>query len=131
MIPVRLGAIEAGGTKFVCAVGAAEVEILRQGRIPTALPTETIERVIAFFQSQGEPLAAVGIGSFGPVELDRSSPRYGFIKSTPKAGWLHFDLLGAMRRALRVPVAFNTDVNAAAMAESRWGAMQGLRTPYM
>jgi fructokinase len=128
MSAVLLGAIEAGGTKFLCAVGTTEGELLRQARIPTSTPAETIERVVAFFRSQGEMPAAIGIGSFGPVELDRSSPHYGFIKSTPKTGWPHFDLLGAVQKALPVPLAFNTDVNAAALAESLWGATQGLRT---
>jgi fructokinase len=128
MSSVRLGAIEAGGTKFVCAVGTPGGEILRQALIPTSTPVETVERVIKFFRSQDETLAAIGIGSFGPVELDRSSPRYGFIKSTPKISWRDFDLLGAVRKALPVPAAFNTDVNAAALGESRWGATKGLRT---
>lgn len=128
MSSTLLGAIEAGGTKFVCAVGTPEGELVRQTRIPTTSPAETIERVVAFFQSGGEALAAVGIASFGPVELDPGSPSYGFITSTPKLGWRNFDLVGALRTALRVPVAFTTDVNAAALAEGRWGGAQGLRT---
>jgi fructokinase len=128
MSGVRLGAIEAGGTKFVCAVGTPEGELLRQTRVPTSTPAKTIEQVVEFFQSPSEALAAIGIGSFGPIELDRSSPHYGYIKSTPKVGWANFDLLGSVRKALRVPVAFDTDVDAAALAESRWGAARGLRT---
>lgn len=126
--PIRLGAIEAGGTKFVCAVGTPEGEILRQTRIPTSTPVETIERVVEFFRSQDGTLAAIGIGSFGPVDIDRSSPRYGFVESTPKIAWRDFDLLGAVRRAFPAPAAFDTDVNAAALGESRWGATKGLRT---
>ncbi len=72
----------------------------------------------------GGPLAAVGIGSFGPIDLDRSSPTYGHITSTPKPGWANFDLVGAVSSALRVPVGFDTDVNAAALGEARWGAAQ-------
>jgi fructokinase len=128
MSAVRLGAIEAGGTKFVCAVGTSEGDLLRQSRIATTAPDETIERVVEFFRSQGDELAAIGIASFGPVELNRRSPRFGFIRSTPKPGWQDFDLLGAVRSALPIPVAFNTDVNAAALAESRWGAAQGIGT---
>ena len=127
MSAVRLGAIEAGGTKFVCAVGTPEGALLRQTRIPTSAPGETIEQVVEFFRSQGDALAAIGLASFGPVELNRNSPRYGFIGSTPKPGWQDFDLLGTVRSALPMPVAFNTDVNAAALAESRWGAAQGVR----
>ena len=125
---MRLGAIEAGGTKFVCAVGTPEGDLLRQTRIPTSAPGETIEQVVEFFRSQGDALAAIGLASFGPVELNRNSPRYGFIGSTPKPGWQDFDLLGTVRSALPMPVAFNTDVNAAALAESRWGAAQGVPT---
>jgi fructokinase len=128
MSSVYLGAIEAGGTKFVCAVGTPQGELIRETRIPTSSPAETLEQVVAFFRSHGEALAAVGIASFGPVELNPSSPAYGFITSTPKVGWRNFDLRGAVRAALAVPAAFTTDVNAAALAESRWGAAQGLRT---
>jgi fructokinase len=123
----RLGAIEAGGTKFVCAVGTPDGELLRQSLIPTGAPAETMERIRRFFQSEGEALAAVGIGSFGPLELDRGSSQYGYITSTPKSDWRHFDLLGAVRDVLQVPVALDTDVNAAALAESIWGAAQGHR----
>jgi len=122
-----LGAIEAGGTKFVCAVGLPSGELLHQTRIPTSTPQETMERVVAFFRAH-QPLAAVGIGSFGPVQLNRDSPRFGFIANTPKIAWRSFNLLGAVQRALEVPVALDTDVNAAALAEARWGAAAGIRT---
>jgi len=123
-----LGAIEAGGTKFVCAVGTPEGELVREIRIPTSSPVETIDRVAAFFRSGGEALAGIGIASFGPVDLLRGSPSYGFITSTPKVGWRDFDFVGAVKARLPLPVAFTTDVNAAALAEGRWGAAQGLRT---
>jgi fructokinase len=122
MSSARLGAIEAGGTKFVCAVGTPQGEIIRLARIPTSTPIETVERVVDFFRPQDDTLAAIGIASFGPIELDPNSSRYGFIKSTPKLGWRDFDLLGAIRESLSVPAAFNTDVNAAALGESCWGA---------
>jgi len=135
VIAKRLGAIEAGGTKFLCAVGTPDGELLQETRIPTGTPEETIPQVIDFFQdfsrdfsrSGGEPLAAIGIASFGPVQIDRNSPQYGFITTTPKAAWRHFDLLGAIRRAFPVPAGFDTDVNGAALAEARWGAAKGLR----
>src|SRR5580658_1169931 len=124
----RLGGIEAGGTKFICAVGTSSGELIHETRIPTSTPDETMRQVVAFFQSTGEPLAAMGIGSFGPVQLDPGSPHFGFITSTPKAAWRYFDILGSIRNAFRVPVALDTDVNAAALAEGRWGAARGLRT---
>ena len=118
------GAIEAGGTKFVCGVGAGPDD-LRLARIPTTTPQPTIDAAAAFLRREAGPdLAAVGIGSFGPVDLDPASPHYGFITSTPKPGWQFTDLAGAVRSALGVPVGFDTDVNAAALAESRWGAAQ-------
>ena len=124
----RFGAIEAGGTKFVCAVGTSDGKLLEQVRIPTGAPADTIEQVVKFFRSQRQVLQAIGIASFGPVQLDRSSPHYGFITSTPKSGWQYFDLAGAVSKRLSVSVAFDTDVNAAAEAERRWGAARGNRT---
>lgn len=121
------GGIEAGGTKFICAVGRGPGQ-LAETRIPTTAPAETIGRAIAFFQEQagGARLAAVGIGSFGPVDPDPASPTFGYITTTPKPGWRHIDIAGALRQALGVPVGFDTDVNAAALGEHRWGAAQGL-----
>jgi fructokinase len=118
------GAIEAGGTKFVCGVGTGP-EDLRTVRIATTSPNETVGQAIAYFRSQPR-LDAVGIGSFGPVDLHPNSPTFGHITSTPKAGWRDFDLGGEIRRALGVPTAFDTDVNAAALGELRWGAAQGI-----
>jgi fructokinase len=112
------GGIEAGGTKFVCGVGTGP-EDLRTAQIPTTSPAETVAAAVAYFRDQ--PVRAVGIGSFGPIDL-----RTGHITSTPKAGWQDFDLAGSVRRALGVPVGFDTDVNAAALGEARWGAAQGL-----
>jgi fructokinase len=120
MSEVRVGGVEAGGTKFVCAVGHGR-EVTAETRIPTTSPAETIAGTIAFFKDHG-PLAALGIASFGPVDLDPRSSTYGFITTTPKPGWAHTDVVGPLRRALGVPVAFDTDVNAAALAEHRWGA---------
>ena len=115
-----VGGVEAGGTKFVCAIGRGR-DIVAETRIATTRPAETLAAVAAFFAGHG-PLAALGIASFGPVDLDPRSPSYGFVTTTPKPGWAHTDLAGSLRRALGVPVAFETDVNAAALAEQRWGA---------
>ena len=120
---LRLGGVEAGGTKFVCAVGTSPDDVVVES-FPTASPDATLQDVVAFFRA-GSP-AAVGIGSFGPLELDTGSATYGHITSTPKPGWRHFDLAGTIARALGVPVGFDTDVNAAALGEGRWGAARGL-----
>ena len=121
-----LGAIEAGGTKFVCGTGTCP-ENLTTIQIPTTTPEATVSAAVAFLREQsGGRLDAVGIASFGPVDLRCDSPTYGYITSTPKAGWAHFDLAGAIRSAFGVPVGFDTDVNGAALGEARWGAAQGL-----
>jgi fructokinase len=113
------GAIEAGGTKFVCGVGTGPDD-LTTVTFPTTTPAETIGRAIEFLRTHD--IAAVGVGSFGPVDLDPASPHYGYITSTPKAGWKDVDFAGEPGRALNIPVGFNTDVNAAAIGETKWGA---------
>ena len=120
-----LGAIEAGGTKFVCAVGTPSGTLLEQTRIPTRHPAETMRDVVSFFRERGGELRGLGIGSFGPLDLKPDSPTYGYITSTPKLPWRDFDVVGAIKEAFPVPIGFDTDVNAAALAESRWGAAQG------
>jgi len=122
------GGIEAGGTKFVCAVGESPETIHDQIEFATTTPEETIGRAVEFFESFIEEIAAVGIGSFGPVDPDPGSPSYGMITTTPKPGWQNVDILGRIGSALSVPVAFDTDVNAAALGEHRWGAARGLHT---
>ena len=124
------GGIEAGGTKWVCATGTGPDDVRETVTFATTTPAETIGRAIAFFQASAEPLAAIGVGSFGPVELHRGSPRWGWITSTPKPGWQNTDVIGALGAALAIPFAFDTDVNAAALAEHRWGATQGLASSY-
>lgn len=124
------GGIEAGGTKFVCAVGTGPDDIRAEIRFPTTAPDETIGRAITFFEQQAKEvgLAAIGIGSFGPVDPDPTSPTFGFITTTPKPGWRDVDFAGAVGRALNLPVGFDTDVNVAALGEHRWGAARGLDT---
>jgi fructokinase len=124
------GGIEAGGTKFVCAVATGPDDIQAESRFPTTTPAETIERAVAFFRQhqRGQGLAAIGIASFGPVDPNPDSPTFGYITTTPKPGWAHTDLAGAIRKGLSVPVGFDTDVNGAALAEYRWGAAAGLDT---
>lgn len=124
------GGIEAGGTKFVCAVGTAPEDVRAVVRFPTQAPKEAIGQALAFFREQArrEPLAAVGIASFGPIDPDPASPTFGYVTTTPKPGWAHTDFAGTVRRALGVPVGFDTDVNVAALGEGRWGAAKGLDT---
>ncbi|MEM6648098.1 MAG: ROK family protein [Bacteroidota bacterium] len=119
-----LGAIEAGGTKFVCAIGTGPDDLCAVERFRTTTPDETLGRAIGFFQQHDAPIAALGIGSFGPVDLNSTSATYGYITTTPKPHWANTDFGGTMRRALGCPVAFDTDVNAAARGEQRWGAAQ-------
>lgn len=124
---MTFGGIEAGGTKWVCAVGTGPDDIVDTVVFPTGEPEETIARATSFFTANGS-LAAVGIGSFGPVDLRRTSPTWGRITTTPKAGWHNIDVASVLAEALRVPVGFDTDVNAAALAEHRWGAASRLET---
>ena len=122
------GAVEAGGTKFVCLIAEGPHKVYARVRFPTTQPEETLGRAVAFFQEAGIPLAAVGIGCFGPVDLHPSSPTYGHITSTPKPGWQNVNVVGYFQEALGVPVAFDTDVNAAALGEHLWGATQDVHT---
>jgi fructokinase len=120
-----VGAIEAGGTKFVCGIGTAP-EDLETIQIPTTTPEATVAEAIGFFGSSKKPVRAVGIGSFGPIDLHPGSSTFGYITSTPKPGWRDCNLVGMIAESLKVPVGFDTDVNAAALGEARWGAAAGL-----
>lgn len=122
------GAIEAGGTKFVCAVGRGPDDLRASVRIPTTTPDETLDRVVAFFHEEGNDIAALGMGTFGPVDLDPDSSTFGHLLHTPKDRWRHVDVAGRLHRALGVPVALETDVNAAAIGEHRWGAARDVDT---
>ena len=120
------GAVEAGGTKFVCGIGTGP-EDLQVAAFPTESPDMTLKNVAGFFLAHaGARLNAIGIASFGPVDLDPDSATFGYITSTPKPGWANYDLAGTMNRELGVPVGFDTDVNGAALGEGRWGAGRGL-----
>jgi fructokinase len=126
----RFGGIEAGGSKFRCAAGSGPEEA-EFAEFPTSKPAETMARVAEFFQTR-EPAEAMGIASFGPIDPNPDSPTFGYITSTPKLEWKNFNFVGAVRHGLglrpEIPIAFDTDVNAAALAESRWGAARGLRS---
>jgi fructokinase len=122
------GAIEAGGTKFVCAVAASPSDIRSITRITTTSPLETLGLVIDFFNKEAQKVhvESIGIGSFGPIDLDQSSPVFGHITNTPKPGWEDADIAGIIQRGTKLPVKLDTDVNVAALGEGRWGAAQGL-----
>jgi fructokinase len=121
------GGIEAGGTKWVCAVSGVPGEVGETVSFATTTPQETLGRATAFFAHHGE-IAAVGVGSFGPLDLHPGSPTWGRITTTPKAGWSDTDVAAALSGTLGVPIAIDTDVNAAALAEHRWGSAMGLGT---
>jgi fructokinase len=124
---MSFGGIEAGGTKWTCAVGDGGGDLERVESFPTTTPEETLARAAAFFAAEPEP-EGLGIGAFGPVEVSRSSPRWGTITTTPKPGWAGTDVAGALGAALGVPIALDTDVNVAAIGEWRHGAARGLDT---
>lgn len=123
------GGIEAGGTKFVCAVGDAAGHVLVESRIPTRDPVTTFREVFEFFHAarahHGE-LRAYGIGSFGPLNINPLSAGYGRMLNTPKVGWSDFDLRGVLASEFGKPVGISTDVNAAGLGEARWGNGTGL-----
>jgi fructokinase len=121
------GGIEAGGTKFVCAIASGPDRIVAEATFPTTTPAETIGQAIAFFRDHQAqyPLKGLGIATFGPVDLDPASTTWGYITTTPKPGWGQTPFATAVRAALGLPVGFDTDVNGAALSEARWGAGQG------
>jgi fructokinase len=121
------GGIEAGGSKWVCATGTGPDDLQQAVAFATTEPDETIARAADFFSRNGA-IAAIGIGSFGPIDINRTSPTWGRITTTPKPGWANTEVVAALRNALDLPIAFDTDVNAAALGEHRWGAAVGLET---
>jgi fructokinase len=124
---MRFGGIEAGGTKWVCAIGDGSREVTAVRTFATTTPAETVAKAAQFFQDHA-PIAALGVGSFGPLDLRPASRTRGFITNTPKPGWATVDLAGLLTSALGTTVFIDTDVNAAALAESSWGAGIGLET---
>lgn len=119
-----IGALEAGGTKMVCATGYADGTVLEREQIATTTPQETVEAVNAWFADKG--IAALGIGAFGPTAVNPASPQYGKILETPKTAWRYFDLLGTIQNELNIPCGYDTDVNVACLGEVTFGCAQGL-----
>jgi fructokinase len=119
------GGVETGGTWCVCAVGEGPENLAAEEQFRTGGPEDTLERIVGFFRSAPGPLAAVGIGSFGPVDVDPSSDTWGYVTTTPKPNWRQVAVAPVIRDRLGVPVAFDADVTAAAAGERRWGAGQG------
>ncbi|XID93890.1 ROK family protein [Paenibacillaceae bacterium WGS1546] len=121
---MKIGAIEAGGTKFVCGIGDEQGRIEERISFPTETPEKTMHRVITFFGEKR--LEAIGIGTFGPINLNHRHPEYGHMTTTPKPGWSNYPFLSTLRERFDIPIALDTDVNAAAFGEASWGAAKGL-----
>ncbi len=120
--------IEGGGTKFVCAYGSGPDDLQDRTVIRTETPTITMRALIDYIRGVQRKVEIAGIGAsiFGPLDLDHTSPTYGYITTTPKHDWINFDFVGALQREFNCPVGFDTDVNAAAISEYRWGAAQNI-----
>ncbi|BBI35803.1 ROK family protein [Cohnella abietis] len=118
-----IGAVEAGGTKFVCGVGNENGEILDRVSFPTEQPEKTLAQVVAYFKDK--QIEALGIGSFGPINIDRESSEYGYVTTTPKPGWTNYPVLPELKKIFNIPLGWDTDVNAAALGEATWGAAKG------
>lgn len=121
---MRIGAIEAGGTKFVCGIGNEAGEIEERIVLPTEHPDKTMTHVLSFFRDKG--VEAMGVGSFGPIGANPAADDYGTVTTTPKAGWSEYPFLRTLREAFDIPLGWDTDVNAAALGEAAWGAAKGL-----
>lgn len=121
---MRLGALEAGGTKMVLAVGNEQGEIFEQAQIPTSTPDETIPKMTEWFR--GREIEALGIACFGPVDVDPKSETYGYILETPKLPWVRCNLLGRLKEALGVPMRIDTDVNGSCLGEMTFGCAKGI-----
>lgn len=120
------GALEAGGTKMVVAVGDETGKILEQQSIPTTTPQETMPQIIEYFK--GKEIRALGVGAFGPVDVVKGSKTYGYILNTPKLAWKHYNLAGTLEDALQIPVGLDTDVNGSCLGEMTYGCAKGLDT---
>ncbi len=121
---MKYGALEAGGTKMVCAVGEDDGTILEQISIPTRFPEETIPPIIDYFK--GKNISALGIAGFGPLDLDPDSETYGYITATTKPGWSNYNLAGTFSDALKIPIGLDTDVNGSLLGETTYGDSAGL-----
>ena len=125
------GGIEGGCTKFNCIVASSPYDIRREERFPTTTPNETLDKAIRFFkQAEADfgKLSALGIACFGPLDPKPASPTFGFILPTTKPNWSNVNVLGKIKSAFDIPIAFDTDTNGAAFGEWKWGAAQGLDT---
>jgi fructokinase len=121
---MNFGSIEAGGTKFVCGIGNELGEVLDRISIPTTTPIETMEKIVSYFKNKD--IKSIGLGTFGPADVNRHSKTYGYITSTPKPYWGNFNIVGKLKNHFNMPIGFDTDVNAAALGEMEWGAAKGL-----
>ena len=122
---MKIGALEAGGTKMVCAIGDENGKIYEQVSIKTETPEITMPKLIEYFKKNN--IEALGIGCFGPIDPDKESDTYGYITSTPKLSWRNYNIVGEMKKALNVPVGFDTDVNGSCLGEATYGAARGLK----
>lgn len=120
---MRIGALEAGGTKMVCAIGDENGTIFEQVSIPTTAPDETLKKIHDYFEDKS--LDALGIACFGPIDLNKTSSTYGYITTTPKPGWQHVDIVGAFSD-FDIPIGFDTDVNGSMLGEHTYGAARGI-----
>lgn len=121
---MRLGAIEAGGTKFVVCIGNEAGVVFEKAFFPTDTPEKTMKNIFAFFDEKR--IEALGVGCFGPIDLNLGSETYGYITTTPKVKWKNFNIMGALKERYSVPISFDTDVNAAALGESCFGSAKGI-----
>lgn len=120
------GSIEAGGTKFVCGIGNDALDIVERVSFPTTTPSETMSLVFDYFDQYKDQLKAIGVGSFGPIDIKKESPTYGYITNTPKIPWQQYDFVGSLKERYQIPIAWTTDVNSSAYGELKKGAGKGL-----
>jgi len=123
---MRIGALEAGGTKMVCAVGDESGSFTDRISIPTETPEVTVPKLIGYFKERN--IEALGIGSFGPVDLNKKSPTYGYILNSSKLKWVNYDFLGAFKKEMDIPMGFDTDVNGSCLGEVTYGQAKGLES---
>ncbi len=120
-----IGAIEAGGTKFICGIGNEKGEIFEKISFPTETPEITLSKVIDFFKNKN--IEKLGVGFFGPIDLNPNSSTYGYVTKTPKLSWIDYDVLGYLKKYIHVPIFLDTDVNGAALGEATWGSAKDIK----